>query len=96
MPASLPPPRKTAAMASFWRLIAYLVVAGVAMAIATVYYLSRYGPLTPMLVITAVGGVTVSIILGGGLMAVGFLSSNSGHDERAAAATRAVDPSAES
>ncbi len=74
-------------MASFWRLIACLVIAGVLMAAAAIWYLSTYGPLTPTLVVTTVFGVTVSIILGGGLMAMGFLSSNSGHDERAAAAT---------
>lgn len=91
MPKPQVPTRTTAAMASFWRLIAYLVIAGIAMACSAVWYLSLYGPLTPTLVITTVFGVTVSIILGGGLMAMGFLSSNSGHDERAAAATVTPD-----
>lgn len=77
------------ARASFWRLITYLGVSGVAMAVAALYYLSLYGPLTPTLVITTTVGVIVSIVLGGGLMAAGFLSSNSGHDQRAASATTA-------
>jgi flagellar basal body-associated protein FliL len=80
------------AKASFWRLIIYLAVAGVLMVAAALYYFSLYGPLTPSLVITITIGVFVSIMLGGGLMAAGFLSSNSGHDERAAAATTAIPP----
>ena len=43
------------------------------------------------MLITSIG-VFISILLGGGLMAAGFLSSNSGHDERAAGATSAVPP----
>jgi len=79
--------RTSNARASFWRLIGYLGVAGVAMVAAALYYLSLYGPLTPTLVLTTSVGVFISILLGGGLMAAGFLSSNSGHDERAAGAT---------
>lgn len=79
--------RMRLARKSFWRLIVYLVLAGVLMVAAALYYLSLYGPLTPMLVVSAGIGVFVSILLGGGLMAAGFLSSNSGHDERAAGAT---------
>ena len=33
--------------------------------------------------------IALIILLGGGLMAAGFLSSNSGHDERVAGATSA-------
>ncbi len=75
------------ARTSFWRLIVYLAIAGVVMVAAALYYLSLYGPLTPTLVLTTGVGVFISILLGGGLMAAGFLSSNSGHDERAAGAT---------
>jgi hypothetical protein len=87
--------RTKKARTSFWRLIAYLGVAGVAMVAAALYYLSLYGPLTPTLVLTTSVGVFISILLGGGLMAAGFLSSNSGHDERAAAATPAAPAVAE-
>lgn len=79
--------RAGSARSSFWRLIVYLGIAGIAMVAAALYYLSLYGPLTPTLVLTTSVGVFISILLGGGLMAAGFLSSNSGHDERAAAAT---------
>lgn len=84
--------RTLKARASFWRLIVYLVIAGVGMVAAALYYLSTYGPLTPTLVLTTSIGVFISIVLGGGLMAAGFLSSNSGHDERAASATSAAPP----
>ena len=79
--------RISKARTSFWRLIVYLSIAGVVMVAAALYYLSLYGPLTPTLVLTTGAGVFISILLGGGLMAAGFLSSNSGHDERAAGAT---------
>jgi hypothetical protein len=79
--------RTNGAHTSFWRLIAYLGIAGVAMVAAALYYLSLYGPLTPTLVLTTSFGVFISILLGGGLMAAGFLSSKSGHDELAAGAT---------
>jgi hypothetical protein len=79
--------RANNARTNFWRLIVYLAVAGAAMVVAAIYYLSLYGPLTPTLVLTTSVGVFISILLGGGLMAAGFLSSNSGHDERAASAT---------
>ena len=81
--------RSSRAWNSFWRLIVYLGVAGVVMVTAVLYYLSLNGPLTTTLVLTASGGVFVSIVLGGGLMAAGFLSSNSGHDDRVAGATQA-------
>ncbi|KAB7647672.1 hypothetical protein [Polymorphobacter fuscus] len=82
--------RSRKARASFWRLIVYLGIAGVAMVAAALYYLSLHGPLTPTLVLTTSVGVFISILLGGGLMAAGFLSSNSGHDESAAGATAAM------
>lgn len=85
--SSHPDARTSRARSSFWRLIAYLGVAGVVMVAAALYYLSLYGPLTPTLVLTTSVGVFISILLGGGLMAAGFLSSNSGHDELAAGAT---------
>lgn len=79
--------RTRSARSSFWRLIAYLGIAGVTMAAAALYYLSLYGPLTVTLVLTTSEEVFISILLGGSLMAAGFLSSNSGYDERAASAT---------
>lgn len=87
--------RMRLARTSFWRLIAYLAIAGVGMVAAALYYLSLDGPLTPTLVIATSVGVFISILLGGGLMAAGFLSSNSGHDERAAGAVPVLPPAGE-
>lgn len=82
--------RGSRARISFWRLILCLGVVGSLMVAAALYYLSLYGPLTATLVATTTIGVFVSIVLGGGLMAAGFLSSNSGHDERASGAAAAA------
>ena len=81
--------RSSRAWSSFWRLIVYLGVAGVVMVAAALTYLSLNGPLTTALVLATSGGVFISIVLGGGLMAAGFLSSSTGHDDRVAGATQA-------
>lgn len=78
---------RTLAIVRFWRSIAVLVVAGMTMAAGAIFYLSRFGPLTGTLVFTAITGVFVSVVLGEGLMALGFLSASSGHDIDAAGAT---------
>ncbi len=78
--------RRRVAIRDFKRLMIYLAVAGVGMVTAALFYLSRYGPLTPTLVITTTTGVFVSVVLGGGLMAAGFFSSTSGVDDEVAAA----------
>ena len=79
MPLNPPPPVK-AALVAFKRLIFWLVVAGTMMSIAAILYLSRSGPLIGTWVFTVIIGVFVSIVLGGGLMALGFFSANGGHD----------------
>lgn len=73
------------ARTSFKHLMAWTFVAGVLTSITVVIYLYyAAGPLTGAMVFASVFGVFVSIILGAGLMAMGFLSSNSGHDDNAA------------
>lgn len=77
--------RMAEAKASFIHLMAWTCVVGVLMSIAVVIYLYfAAGPLTAPMVLASVFGVLVSVILGAGLMALGFLSSNSGHDDNAA------------
>ena len=83
---------RTTAMASFKRLMIYLVVAGVLMVTAALFYLASYGKLTSVLVITVSVGVFVSIVLGGGLMAAGFFSSSSGYDEEVGDAANQAGP----
>lgn len=79
--------RQGAAYVRFRRLLIYLAITGAAMVAAALLYLDRSGPMTTTLVVTVVLGVFVSILLGGGLMATGFYSSESGTDEDVAAAT---------
>ena len=76
-----------AAKARFKRRILYLVVAGAAMVVVAIFYLASYGPLTVTLVLTVTVGVFVSVVLGGGLMAVGFFSASSGIDDEVAKAS---------
>ena len=79
--------KSVAAMASFKRRLAYLVVAGAAMVVAAMFYLASYGPLSATMVIAVTVGVFVSVVLGGGLMAAGFFSASSGIDDEVAEAS---------
>lgn len=73
------------AKTSFAKLMVWTVVTGVLMSIIAVSFLSyTSGPLTGAMLVASVLGVFFSVFLGAGLMAVGFLSSNSGHDDNAA------------
>ena len=76
--------RELAARTSFKRLMLYTIIAGVLMVIGALYYMSLMGPMTATTIIATTLGVFFSVLVGAGLMALGFLSSNSGHDERAA------------
>ena len=83
--------QETAARVSFVKLMTYTVVAAVAMVAAALFYLWLVAPLNGTIIVATSLGVFFSVVLGGGLMAIGFLSSNSGHDERAGARTHGVD-----
>lgn len=77
--------RLARAKESFKRLMIWTCLAGVLMTAAAIAYLAAdEGPLTAHMIVATVAGVFISVFLGAGLMAVGFLSSNSGHDDRAA------------
>lgn len=82
------------AKTSFAKLMVWSVVAGILMSIVAVTFLSyTSGPLTGAMLVATILGVFVSVVLGAGLMAVGFLSSNSGHDDNAADHRDKNDPS---
>lgn len=83
--------RRALARRGFQRSIIYLVIAGAAMVVAAMLYLASSGAMTGTLVFTVTAGVFVSVVLGGGLMAVGFYSSSSGYDEEVADLTTAHD-----
>jgi len=84
--------RQDAARAGFVRLMIYTVVTGVLMVAGALVYLALSAGLTVTMVIATTVGVFLSVLLGAGLMALGFLSSNSGHDEEAANAAHQDDP----
>lgn len=84
---ALRPQGRKAAQSRLRRLLIYLLMAGVAMSAAALVYLHSNGPLSTTLVVTVIAGVFVSIMLGGGLMAMGFYSADSGVDDAVAGAT---------
>lgn len=76
--------RQTKAVGSFKRLLLWCAGAGVLMTIGSLAFLQAVAvdyEMNMPIVITVIGGVFVSVVLGGGLMAMGFYSSNSGHDD---------------
>lgn len=83
-PHGPPDVRERDARRSFRRLMIYTVIAGVVMVIGSVVYLSFSEVMDAATVIATTVGVFLSVLLGAGLMALGFLSSNSGHDDRVA------------
>ncbi|QXQ07607.1 hypothetical protein KX816_06195 [Sphingosinicellaceae bacterium] len=78
--------RIAAAKSGFRRLIVYLAIAGVGMVIASTLYLASYGLATPGVVVVVGIAEMLAVLLGGGLMAMGFYSSDSGLDETVAGA----------
>lgn len=83
--------RLARARSDFRRMIGWIVVAGVLMVAAALYYLSLFSPLTLHMVIATVGGVFLSVLLGCGLFAAAFFSSKSGHDDAATTRSNASD-----
>lgn len=79
----LPSPRH-AMLRRFWRIMRLLALLAIAVAGLAVYLVARgdEGTHLHMLIATALG-VSLMILLGGGLMTLTFLSSSSGHDDEA-------------
>lgn len=75
--------RRAAAKVEFIRLMVATVVAGVLMVVGALYYLSRGEAMSTAMIAAVILGVFFSIVIGAGLMAAGFYSSRSGHDEDA-------------
>ena len=83
------PSQKMSAARHFRRQILYLVIAGIVSVQGALAYLASYGAVTVTMALAVTFGVFVSIVLGGGLMAIGFYSAGSGVDD--AVANAAVD-----
>lgn len=82
-PDPLPSPGQTT-MRRFWRLFRLLALLSILIAAIAVVLVARGDPTihVHMLIATALG-VGLTVLLGTGLMTLAFLSSSSGHDERA-------------
>lgn len=73
------------ARSDFKRLIVWSFAAGIVMTIVALSALSMdEGTMSGPMIVATIVGVFVSVLLGAGLMALGFLSSASGHDDDAA------------
>ena len=79
---------RSRALAEFKRMILWIALAGAAMVVAALFYISRYEPLRLHMVIATVLGVFFSVLLGAGLFAAAFFSDKSGHDQSVTDATR--------
>ncbi len=82
-PDPIPSPRHSL-MRRFWRIFRLLALLSIVIAAIAVFIVARGEPglHVHMLVATALG-VGLTVLLGTGLMTLVFLSSSSGHDERA-------------
>jgi hypothetical protein len=76
------PPHST--MRRFWRIFRLLALLSILIAAIAVILVARGDPATHinMLIATALG-IGLTVLLGTSLMTLAFLSSSSGHDERA-------------
>lgn len=75
----------------FHRMVRVIGICGIIMTGAALWYLSIFGALTPVTVSATILGVFLSVLLGCGLFAAAFYSSNSGHDADVSGATRPDD-----
>lgn len=73
-------------------MMGWIALAGVLMVVASLWYLSLYGPLRLHMVVAAVAGIFVSVLLGCGLFAAAFFSDKSGHDQSVTDATTGKKP----
>src|SRR4051794_7427747 len=84
-PDPLPSPRHSM-LRRFWRIFRLLALLSIIIAAIAVVMVARGDPATHvhMLIATALG-VSLTVLLGTGLMTLIFLSSSSGHDDEASA-----------
>ena len=82
-PDPVPSPRHSM-MRRFWRIFRLLALLSIVIAAIAVFLVARGDPTihVHMLIATALG-IGLTVLLGTGLMSLVFLSSSSGHDERA-------------
>jgi RsiW-degrading membrane proteinase PrsW (M82 family) len=82
----IPPHLQRAALAwaRYKKLMRWMVLAAVVAALLALLYLwSDGGPMPLHMIVATFAGVSLSVLLGTGLMGLVFLSNSSGHDEAA-------------
>ena len=80
--------RRNRAASDFWRVMKLIVVLGVVFTIGALVYLGATGELYLHMVVSVIGGVFTSVLLGCGLFAAAFFSDKSGHDQNVTDATK--------
>lgn len=76
------PDQANSATVSFRRLIGWtLATAVVAIVLALIYLSLEEGPMPLHMIVATILGVGFTVLLGGGLMALVYLSANSGRDD---------------
>lgn len=82
-PDPTPSPRKSA-IHRFWRIFRLLALLSVVMAAIAVVLVTRgEGEVHASLIIATALGIGLTVLVGTGLMALVFISNDSGHDEAA-------------
>lgn len=76
----------------FKRMMKWIIVAGIAMTVGALWYLSLYDALSLHMVVATIAGVFFSVLLGCGLFAAAFFSDKSGHDRGVSESTRRKPP----
>lgn len=82
----IPPPieRAEGAWVQYKRLMRWMVLVAVGVALLALLYLKAMGSPMPIhMVIATFAGVSLTVLLGAALMGLVFLSANSGHDDKA-------------
>lgn len=73
------------AWARYMRLMRWILVAAIVAVAGAILYLRHVGGALPLhMLIATIAGVSFTVLLGGALMGLVFLSSGTGHDEDAA------------
>ena len=91
-PDPLPSPRLTM-LRRFRRIFKWLALFSVVIAAIAVLLVARGDDsFHPHMLIATALGVGLTVLLGTGLMALSFLSSQSGHDDEAARKQQEIDP----
>ena len=77
--------RRQRAWDRYRQLMSWMVIAAIVAVLVALLYLKRGGGALPAsMVIATIAGVSLSVLLGAGLMGLVFVSNSSGHDDEVA------------